>query len=77
MNEKDIITEILNIDGDDIESWIKQRIDLLEKTAIEDREEISTGSYELRRARGEKENTEVQGYIQSKTRLKKMQHQLK
>lgn len=76
MDEKDIIAQIINMDSKEINSWIVNRISLLERTAIEDREEISSMSYTLRRARGEKENTEVQGFIPSKTQLKKMQFDL-
>lgn len=76
MDEKDIIAQIINMDNAEIDSWIADRISLLESTAIEDRDEISSTSYTLRRARGEKENTEVQGFIPSKTQLRKMQFDL-
>lgn len=76
MDERDIIAQIVNMDKTKIDSWIADRINLLEKTAIEDREEISSISYTLRRQKGEKENTEVQGFIPSRTKLKKMQFDL-
>ena len=76
MDEKNIIAQIINMDSKEINLWIANRISSLESTAIEDREEISSTSYTLRRARGEKENTEVQGFIPSKTQLKKMQFDL-
>lgn len=71
MSEKDIIEEIRCLDEDKIDEWIDQRINFLENTAIEDRNEISLISYTLRRAKGEKENTEVHGYIPKTTKLKK------
>ncbi len=76
MDEKDIIAQIIHMDSEEINLWIADRISLLESTAIEDRDEISSTSYTLRRARGEKENTEVQGFIPSKTQLRKMQFDL-
>ena len=76
MDEKDIIAQIINMDNAEIDSWIVDRVELLERTTIEDRDEISSTSYTLRRARGEKENTEVQGFIPSKTQLRKMQFDL-
>ena len=76
MDEKDIIAQIINMDNAEIDSWIADRVSLLESTAIEDRDEITSTSYTLRRARGEKENTEVQGFIPSKTQLRKMQFDL-
>ena len=73
MDERDIITQIIKMDNAEIDAWIADRVGLLERTTIEDRNEISSISYILRRAKGEKENTEVQGFIPSKTELKKMQ----
>ncbi len=76
MNEKDIIKEIINLDEDKIDEWINQRINFLENTTTEDRDEISLTSYILRRAKGEKDNTEVHGYIPKTTRLKKESFEL-
>lgn len=73
MDEKQIIQQIIDLKEDEIEQYIEQRTEELEKTAIEDREQISTFSYKLRRMKGEKENTEVVGYIPSKTKISKMQ----
>lgn len=76
MDEKQIIQQILDLKENEVEQYIEQRLDELENTAIEDRDTISSISYTLRRAKGEKENTEVVGYIPSKTRLQKMQYDI-
>ena len=73
MDEKQIIQQILDLKENEVEQFIEQRLDELENTAIEDRDEISLISYILRRNKGEKENTEVVGYIPSKTKISKMQ----
>ena len=76
MDEKQIIQQILDLKENEVEQYIEQRLDELENTAIEDRDIISSISYTLRRARGEKENTEVVGYIPSRTKLQKMQYDI-
>lgn len=72
----DIIREIRNLQDEEIEQWIENRTNLLESTAEETRSEISLNSFTFRRKRGEKENTEVHGYIPSTTRLKKMSYDI-
>lgn len=72
MKEKEIINLIRNLDESKIDKWINTRLDILEGTAEEDREEISLNSFVIRRAKGEKENTEIHGFIPSTTVLKKM-----
>ena len=74
MDEKEIISQIRGLSENQIQDWINERIKYLQDTAREDREEISINRTWLRRARGEKENTEVHGFIPSTTRIKKMQH---
>lgn len=76
MDEKQIIQQIIDLKEDEVEEYIEQRLIELENTAVEDRDVISSVSYILRRAKGEKENTEVVGYIPSKTKLQKMQYDI-
>lgn len=76
MEERKIINIIRNIDETEIDEWINRRLDFLENAAEENRPEISLNSFVIRRARGEKENTEIHGFIPSKTILKKMSFDL-
>lgn len=72
MEERKIISLIRSLEETEIDDWIERRLDILEDTAEEDRPQISLNSFILRRARGEKENTEIHGFIPSTTILKKM-----
>lgn len=72
MEERKIITLIRNLEDSEIDEWINRRLDILEDTAEENREEISLNSFITRRGRGEKDITEIHGFIPSTTILKKM-----
>lgn len=77
MNEKDIIEQIRGLSQEEITTWIDNRIAELESTTPEDRENISVFEVNARRHYAEQaenaevENTEVHGFIPSKTRIKK------
>lgn len=76
MEERKIINIIRNLEETEIDEWINRRLDILEATAEENRPDISLNSFLFRRAKGEKENTEVHGFIPSTTLLKKMAYDL-
>ena len=72
MNVKDIVSQIMMLKEDDVDSWIEDRLAFLEDNAIEDRKELSIFTVNAIRLKAEKANTEICGYIPSKTRIKKM-----
>lgn len=76
MNEKNIVEEIRALKNDEIEKYIEERISTLEDTAVEDRDEISDFNFITRRLNVKKDNTEIHGFIPSKTKLKKMRFDL-
>ena len=77
MNEKDIIAQIRGLSQEEITTWIDNRIEELESTTPENRTDISVFEVNARRHYAEKaeneevENTEVHGFIPSKTCIKK------
>lgn len=71
MNEKQIIQQIIDLKEEEIDEFIKKRIEELERTATEDREEISPFAVMRSRHMGVRENPEVMGYIPARTHIAK------
>ena len=71
MDEKQIIQQIIDLKDEEIDKFIEQRIAELEKTATEDREQLSPFSIMMSRSAGVRENPEVVGYIPEKVHIAK------
>ena len=71
MDEKQIIQQIIDLKDEEIDKFIEQRTAELEKTATEDREQLSPFSIMMSRSAGVRENPEVVGYIPEKVHIAK------
>lgn len=71
MDEKQIIQEIIELEDEQIDEYIKQRIEKLESNLTEDREELSPFTIMRSRMMGVRENPEVMGYISKSTHISK------
>ncbi len=71
MDEKQIIQQIIDLKDEEIEEFIEHRTAELEKTATEDREQLSPFSIMMSRNAGVRANPEVIGYIPEKVHIAK------